>query len=205
MNYVLQLRVRAMILLWLPLLAMGAALPIYASPVLTVSALGGTQKMAIRLTGLHTSGQLRVADTEGGILYAETVLEGSSYQKVLNLQGLAPGQYVLTLDTRHEEIVQPFTITRAGLLCDPAACKTYQAPDTKLQGRSLELSWLLSSREKVLFQMQLVTGEVVYETYLAAGDQRLERRFNLNFLPAGEYLLSMSQQGKSWTKVINLQ
>ena len=205
MNYVLQLRTRAVILLWLPLLAMGAALPAYASPVLTVSALSGTQKMAIRLTGLHTNGQLRVADTEGGILYEETVVEGSNYQKVLNLQGLAPGWYVLTIDTQLEEIVQPFTITRVGLLCDPAACKTYQAPDTKLQGRLLELNWLLSSREKVLFQMQLATGEVVYETFLAAGDQRLERRFNLSFLPAGDYVLSLSQQGKSWTKAINLQ
>ncbi len=205
MNYVLQLRVRAMILLLLPLLTMGAAIPNNASPVLTVSALSGTQKMAIRLTGLHTNGQLQVTDTEGGVLYEETVAEGSNYQKVLNLQGLSPGQYTLTIATHREAIVQPFTIARTGLYCDPVACRTYMAPEIKLEGRSLEVNWLLSGREKVQFQLQLTTGEVLYENYIAAGDQRLERRFNLSSLPAGQYILVLSQQGKSWTNDISLQ
>lgn len=205
MNHVLQLRLRAMTLLLLLFVVMGAAIPAKALPVLTVSPLSGTQKMAIRLTGLHTSGQLRVTDTEGGILYEETVTAGSSYQKVLNLQGLFPGRYALNIDTGQEEIVQPFTITRSGLHCDPAACRTFQAPDVKVQGRFLEVNWLLSGQEKVLIQLQRTAGDIVYETYIPAGDQRLARKFDLTSLPVGNYILSLSQQGKSWTQAVNLQ
>ena len=205
MNYVLHLRTRAFVLLILPLLLMGSAIAAKASPVLTVSALTGTQKMAIRLTGILTSSQLQVIDIQGEILYEETIAEGSSYQKILNLQGLPNGQYNLNINAGNEEIVQPFSITRSGLRCDPTACKTFQAPDVKIKGRTVDVHWQLSGQDKVLFQLLRPTGEVVYETSIVAGDQRLSRRFDLSDLPTCDYTLQLSQQAKSCTKAVNLR
>lgn len=205
MNFVLHLRTRALVLLMLPLLLMGSAIVAKDSPVLTVSALSGTQKMAIRLTGIFTNSQLQVIDAQGEVLYEEAIAEGSSYQKILNLQGLPNGQYSLIIDAGNEEVVQPFIITRAGLRCDPSACKTFQAPEVKLLGRTVDVHWLLSGQDEVSFQLHLPSGEVVCEMSIAAGDQRLSRRFDLSALPAGDYVLHLSQQDKTWTNTIFLQ
>jgi hypothetical protein len=169
-------------------------------PFISISAVGGEKKVSLILKNLHTTTTIRLESARQGILLEEEV-NNAEYARVLNLNELEDGDYKLSVITGVRETEQPLAITRTGLSLNATERKEYFAPVIKLNGQLLDLIVLNNRLTTLKLKIEDIDGNLVYDSEVR-NVVKLEKRYNLSQLPAGEYTVVLSVGDKTYTKTI---
>jgi hypothetical protein len=135
-----------------------------------------------------------------GILLEEEITN-LEYSRVLNLNELSAGNYKLVVSTGVRETEQPIAITRTGLTLNINDRKEFFAPVVRMNGSLLDVSLLNNNLTTLKLRIEDAEGILVYEDQ-ASNVVKVEKRYNLSKLPAGEYTVVLNVGDKSYVKTI---
>lgn len=131
----------------------------------------------------------------------EEEITNTEYARVLNLNELSAGNYKLVVSTGVRETEQPISITRTGLSLNINDRKLFFAPVVRTTGQLLDVSLLNNQLTTLRLKIEDAEGLLVYEDEVR-DVVKVEKRYNLSKLPAGEYTVVLSVGDKSYVKTI---
>lgn len=169
-------------------------------PFISINQISGEKKVSLILKNLKTPTTVRLESAQEGVLLEEEITN-AEYARVLNLNELAAGSYTLVVSSGVRETEQPIAITRTGLSLNIGDRKEFFAPVLRMNGSLLDLSLLNNQLTTFKLNIEDAEGASVYEDG-ARNVVKVEKRYNLSKLPAGEYTVIMTVGSKSYVKTI---
>lgn len=170
------------------------------NPFISIHPIGDEKKVSLVLKNLKTPTTIRLESAQDGILLEEEITN-AEYARVLNLNELADGSYKLVVSSGIRETEQPIALTSTGLRLNISDRKEFFAPVVRLNGSLLDVSLLNNNLTTFKLSIEDAEGVQVYEDG-ARNVVKVEKRYNLSKLPAGEYVVLMSVGDKSYMKTI---
>lgn len=170
------------------------------NPFISINSIGSEKKVSLVLKNLKTPTTIRLESALEGVLLEEEVTN-SEYARVLNLNELSAGNYKLTVSTGTRETEQPMAITRTGLSLNINERKQFYAPTIKANGNLVDVSLLNNQLTSLKMKIEDAEGILVFEDEVR-NVVKLEKRYNLSKLPAGEYTIIILVGEKSYLKTI---
>lgn len=143
--------------------------------------LGNVQKEVISIV---------ITNIEGDVLIREFVKETSNFVKRYNMSQLDNGLYTLTVTKKTVRTVQPFEITKAGVVMTELEKKEKFIPTVNLQNDKLDVNVLLGNYNNITVTIMDNEGRKVIEdkNYVVLD---LHKRYNISKLPNGIYVIEI--------------
>ncbi len=164
----------------------------------------GFKQVALELQGFSQAVEVILLDDKNQRLLEEHIPAGAAFAKVLDLSHLKSGVYHISVGSDKRETVQPLRITAADVILYADQRIEYFAPTIRVEGRTLDVNWF-NTRVAHMEVAILETGgtEVFSETMRNV--IRVERRYNLNDLRKGRYVVCITTPRKTHFQTIDIQ
>jgi hypothetical protein len=169
-------------------------------PFISINSIGSEKKVSLVLKNLKGSTTIRLESALEGVLLEEEITN-AEYARVLNLNELSDGKYKLVVSTGLRETEQPISITRTGLSLNINDRKLFFAPVVRTTGQLLDVSLLNNQLTTLKLRIEDAEGILVYEDEVR-NVVKVEKRYNLSKLPAGEYTVVLNVGDKAYLKTI---
>ncbi len=169
-------------------------------PFISINSIGSEKKVSLVLKNLKGSTTIRLESVLEGVLLEEEITN-AEYARVLNLNELSDGKYKLVVSTGLRETEQPISITRTGLSLNINDRKLFFAPVVRTTGQLLDVSLLNNQLTTLKLKIEDAEGLLVYEDEVR-NVVKVEKRYNLSKLPAGEYTVVLNVGDKAYVKTI---
>lgn len=169
-------------------------------PFISINSIGSEKKVSLVLKNLKGSTTIRLESVLEGVLLEEEITN-AEYARVLNLNELSDGKYKLVVSTGLRETEQPISITRTGLSLNINDRKLFFAPVVRTAGQLLDVSLLNNQLTTLKLRIEDAEGVLVYEDEVR-NVVKVEKRYNLSKLPAGEYTVVLNVGDKAYVKTI---
>lgn len=166
------------------------------APSIAINKIGYEKKISVTMKNLSGSTTLTLS-VEGGNTLIEEAIKDSEYSKVFNLGELEPGTYVLSISNGLREIEQPLVINERTLVLDQRQRREFFAPLFRNNGESIDLQLMAGKMTTVSLSIRNLNGEVVFEDQLK-NVIKVERRYSLRQLPAGQYTVMVTTPEKEY-------
>jgi hypothetical protein len=170
------------------------------NPFISINSIGSEKKVSLVLKNLKGSTTIRLESALEGVLLEEEITN-AEYARVLNLNELSDGKYKLVVSTGLRETEQPISITRTGLSLNINDRKLFFAPVVRTAGQLLDVSLLNNQLTTLKLRIEDAEGILVYEDEVR-NVVKVEKRYNLSKLPAGEYTVVLNVGDKAYVKTI---
>lgn len=154
------------------------------------------KRVSIVMDQIDGGAIISISDELGSLLSEVELKQPTQLGKVLNLEQLAPGKYVVLVKTAIKEVTQPVILDETGITILKSEKKEYFYPTIKLKGENLDVNFFNPSKSKVTLSILDVYGNLVFEEENPEALQIL-KRFDLNQLEAGQYTLAVKTAEKS--------
>ena len=164
-------------------------------PFISINSIGSEKKVSLVLKNLRTPTTIRLERALEGVLLEEEITN-AEYARVLNLT-----KYKLVVSTGLRETEQPISITRTGLSLNINDRKLFFAPVVRTTGQLLDVSLLNNQLTTLKLRIEDAEGILVYEDEVR-NVVKVEKRYNLSKLPAGEYTVVLNVGDKAYLKTI---
>lgn len=152
---------------------------------------------------LETKVQLR--DAEGLVLHTRKLQPGEYLNGRFQLAALPAGTYTVEVTDAQGKTVQPFVLDRKGITSDPALATRTFYPRVELQEKLLTINYLNTSGSSTRVRLNDAQGTTVITDRLPA-EVAVQRAYNLENLPAGEYYVTLSSSDvPSYTTSLRLE
>ena len=154
--------------------------------------LGGVQKENVTIV---------IADAEDNVLVNETVNQTPNFSKRYNMTQMANGSYTLTVTKKTVRTVQPFEITRTGLVISELEKKEKFIPIVSLNNDKLDVNVLLGNYSNITVSIYDNEGhKVKQDKYYVVLD--LHQRYNISELPKGAYVVEVMAGDETFYQTI---
>lgn len=170
------------------------------NPFISINSIGSEKKVSLVLKNLRNPTTIRLESVQDGVLLEEEITN-AEYARVLNLNELSAGNYKLVVSTGVRETEQPIAITRTGLSLNINDRKEFFAPVVRTSGQLLDVSLLNNQLTTLKLKIEDAEGALVYEDEVR-NVVKVEKRYNLSKLPAGEYTIVLNVGDKAYVKTI---
>ncbi len=174
------------------------------APRLTFKPVPSTKKVSMVLEGLATKATLQVRDAKGQVLMTERIKNVKSFERILSLENLDAGAYLIVLATPMQDILQPLEITENGLVINEAKQKAYFAPAVRVNGKIVDINLLNSRISDVELMLFDSNGQPVYKENLQ-NIIKVQKRLNMTELPAGLYTLKVVTPYKAYYRDVSIK
>ncbi|MCP9237120.1 hypothetical protein [Lewinella sp. JB7] len=181
------------ILLTLLLVTAAAVLPASVKPAdLIVQADPASRTLTLRTTsGMDVPTTLKIIDENGLVLHTSQLDSGAYLSKRFQLDALPAGKYSVVLTDVVSTTSQPIVIDHQGVFADPAlATRTYY-PHVELKDDLLTVNYLNHTGRSVYIRLYDQYGQEVIADR-RPGTAVVQRAYNLENLPTGEYFVMIS-------------
>jgi hypothetical protein len=169
-------------------------------PFISINSVGTEKKVSLVLKNLKTPTVIRLESAQEGVLLEEEITN-EEYAKVFNLNELSAGNYKLVVTTGIRETEQPLSITRTGLSLNINDRKEFFAPVIKASGQLVDVSLLNNHLTSMTLKIEDVDGNLVFDDEVQ-NVVKVEKRYNLSKLPAGQYTVTLTVGDKVYSKTI---
>ena len=193
------MNVLLLLLLTVPVLANGGD-----APRVQFNHIESTKKVSLVLEGLSSEAEIEVRANDGAILMAERLRGQASVERLLNLEALPAGRYLIVVATPLRDILQPVVISPEGMVLNQGLRRTYFAPAIRTHDRSVDVTLLNGRVANVELTLLNNRGEAVYQEEMGNVVQ-VQKRLNLDQLPRGLYTLKVRTPYKAYYKDIVLR
>ncbi len=148
---------------------------------------------------------LRIIDAKDELLFEEITSNKSNFRKTFDLGSLPVGNYFLSIDNGHKELVQPIYILKDMVYVYKKERVVFFYPVFKQTDDRLDFA-LLNTDDKsdVVFSVIDENGESVFREKLH-NPLKVERRYNLSNLEGGDYVVRVDTRQKTYYKNIVLK
>ncbi len=169
-------------------------------PNVRIEQSGFEKKVSVVIERLKAQVTVQVITAEGVVLENETAT-GEKYAKIFNLENLEAGNYKIVVLTDRNEVVQPFSIKAKELVLNPATRETYFLPTLSWKNDALDVMMFNNRLMDVNLTLLDERGNTVFEDKMQ-NVLKVERRYNLNHLYRGKYLVQVSTPHKTYYQEI---
>ncbi|HMO40924.1 MAG TPA: hypothetical protein PKC76_14765 [Saprospiraceae bacterium] len=174
-----------------------------AVPTIRIEKSGSDKKISVVVERLKSNAVVQITTVAGVVLEEEKALPGA-YARIFNVENLERGSYRVVVATELTEVVQPFAIQADELTLNPQARESYFAPALKWQGELLDLTMYNNRLTDVHVTVLDKQGNVVFQDNVRKV-VKVERRYNLNDLGRGDYVVEVSTPHRSYYKNITVK
>lgn len=133
---------------------------------------------------------VRIVDTQGNILYRETLAEGA-VTRSYNLMRLPLGDYTIVTENDLRIERQNVQITKAGITLIEGSTTSYYKPYISEKGQSVNINYLAQGRPVSILVRDSKGTELYRER---AQEVSIARSLDLSSLPSGKYFVTVSDQ-----------
>ena len=156
-------------------------------------------------TGVDLATKVQLVDANGLVLHTSKLEEGDYLNRRFQLAALPAGTYTVVVTDAQGKTVQPFVLDRQGITSDPALATRTFYPRVELQEKLLTINYLNVSGGSTRVRLNDARGTTVITDRLPA-ETTVQRAYNLENLPAGEYYVTVSSADvKSYTTSLRLE
>jgi hypothetical protein len=144
---------------------------------------------------------IRIQDKSGYILWEDNFQAKGKVTKRFSFDKLPDGNYFARVSDHFKTIIQPFTV-RGGTVNIVEKDRTIRyKPVISQDGRRLDINWFTAG-EKVSIRLTDLEGNVLWQEQQREGTT-LHKRYNLDQIPAGTYILNMfSRNAQHFQEII---
>lgn len=154
--------------------------------------LGSVQKETVSIV---------IKDANENILLNELVKETPNFMKRYNMSQMPNGSYTLTVTKKTQRTVQPFEITKGGLMITELEKKEKFIPVVSYQNNKLDVNVLLGNYSNISVTIMDNEGRKVTtdKNYVVLD---LHKRYNLSDLPKGAYIVEVMAGDETFYQTI---
>lgn len=139
--------------------------------------------------------EITISEANGAVLVHENIKKSTKY----NLKHVPDGDYTLEIEDHQKVKVQQLAIQNGSLLSKGTS--TIYKPVMKAYEGKLDLN-LMAQGQDVVVTIRNSDNDVAF-TERINKEVSITRRYNLEELEAGEYLIDVTVAGKTFTRVIS--
>lgn len=172
-------------------------------PTVRIEKSGSEKKVSVIAEQLTSTITVEIATKNGFVLETKTS-EGETFAKIFNVEGLEAGNYQVIVLAGTREIIQPFTIKNNQLILNVTDRETYFVPTMKWKNDALDLMMFNNRLSDVSFRLMDERGNTVFEDSMQ-NVLKVERRYNLDELASGKYVVQVVTPHKAYYKDIVVQ
>lgn len=144
--------------------------------------LGNTEKEMVSVV---------IEDEKGNILMSEKVNQASNFIKSYNMSQLENGAYTMTVTKTTVRTIQPFNITKEGIVITALEKKEKFIPVVMLKDNKLDVNVLLNNYGKITVNIYDNVGRKVKQDKLT-DTLNFHKRYNIVQLPDGLYVVEVT-------------
>ncbi len=176
--------------------------PLQGNPNISVMVNSEAKALDVRLQHINREGYtLKLKDEQGNILAQETVKNQPSYAKRYRLNALQAGIYELTIQKSLETVVQKVALTTEGVQL--LESKKIFTPVLYKKAKVLDINALQTKQGDMTVTIFSNEGRKMFsETHPNA--VTLNKRYNLDKLPSGVYIVEIVTQDETHYDTIEL-
>nr|WP_321232839.1 hypothetical protein [uncultured Psychroserpens sp.] len=146
--------------------------------------------------------QYIIKDSQGLILYTETIKRNGSFSKRFNFTDLDDGFYTFEINKGFEIIIKPFQIeSQTVSFIENMVTKEFK-PVVRLEGDKLMISQLSPDLKSLKIEL-FYDGKCIHSEELK-GSQVLERTYKLSKEVKGDYYVSLKSDDRCFSKTFKL-
>lgn len=144
--------------------------------------LGNTEKEMVSVV---------IADEKGVVLLSENVKQAANFIKRYNMSQLENGTYTMTVTKTTIRTIQPFNITREGIVITELEKTEKFIPVVLLKDNKLDVNVLLKTYGKIVVNIYDNAGRKLKQDKLSDA-LNFHKRYNIAQLPDGAYIIEVT-------------
>lgn len=169
-------------------------------PTVNIDKVGYEKKISVIVENLLTTATVQITTDNGTVLEKETSKDGR-FAKIFNLEQLATGDYSVVITMGHKEIEQPFTIKKDELIVKHNERDEYFIPTVNINEAALDVMMLNNRLTDVDLTILDTNGKTIFQDTMK-NVIKVERRYDLNSLRNGRYMVEVKTPRKTYYKDI---
>ncbi|MDX1942203.1 MAG: hypothetical protein SFU99_16685 [Saprospiraceae bacterium] len=172
-------------------------------PTVRIEKSGSEKKVSVIVEQITSAVTVEIATKNGFVLETKTS-EGDKFAKIFNVESLEEGNYQVIVYAGTREIIQPFSIKNDQILLNAAERQTYFVPTMTWKNDALDLMMFNTRLADVNFRLTDELGNTIFEDSMK-NVLKVERRYNLDELASGKYVVEVLTPHKTYYKDIVVQ
>ena len=172
-------------------------------PSIEITKANYEKKISFSAEGITGEATLNLLDKAGVNLYTQLITDQANYSKILDIEALPDGNYVIEFVTETKEILQPFVIKSDQIQLFTADQTIRFVPTVKKTEQFIDLSFLNDQIGTIEIQINQANGSLVHEERVK-NVLKVERRFDMSKMEAGTYIVKVATSAKTYYRQVQL-
>ncbi|MCB0630364.1 MAG: hypothetical protein R2824_18385 [Saprospiraceae bacterium] len=190
----------------LAIVLLGLGLTTYANntnPDIRIATMADARKFTLELTNIDAGATTVTLYDAFGVALLQESVDKNHYGKIFNMSDLPVGDYELVITTNNRDIVQPIELTYEGVEMDTNKRSVYFAPVVLTNKTKLDVSYFRGKMTDVQISIYDQHNGLVFEEDFD-NVIKVERRYNLDSLPKGDYNVVVNTDFKSYFQTVTI-
>lgn len=172
-------------------------------PSIEITKANYEKKISFSAEGITGEATLNLLDKKGVNLYTQLIADQSNYGKILDIEALPDGKYVIEFVTETKEILQPFVIKsdRIQLFTEDQTIRF--VPIVKTTEKFIDVSFLNNQIGTIEIEINRDNGSSVHEERMK-NVLKVKRRFDMSKMEAGTYIVKVATAAKTYYREVQL-
>ena len=172
-------------------------------PSIEITKANYEKKISFSAEGITGKATLNLFDKAGVNLYTQLIADQSNYAKILDIEALPDGNYVIEFVTETNEVLQPFVIKsdRIQLFTEDQTIRF--VPVVKQTEQFIDLSFSNDQIGTIEIEINRANGSLVHEERVK-NVLKVERRFDMSKMEAGTYIVKVATSAKTYYREVQL-
>lgn len=172
-------------------------------PSIEITKANYEKKISFSAEGITGKATLNLLDKAGVNLYTQLIADQSNYAKILDIEALPDGNYVIEFVTETNEVLQPFVIKSDRIQLFTADQTIRFVPIVKQTEQFFDLSFSNDQIGTIEIEINRANGSLVHEERVK-NVLKVERRFDMSKMEAGTYIVKVATSAKTYYREVQL-
>ncbi len=172
-------------------------------PSIEITKANFEKKISFSAEGITGEATLNLLDENGVNLYTQLIADQSNYDKILDIEALPDGKYVIEFVTETKEILQPFVIKSDRIQLFTEDQITRFVPIVKTTGKFIDVSFLNDKIGTIEIEINRNNGPSVHEERMK-NVLKVKRRFDMSKMEAGIYTVKVATAARTYFREVRL-
>lgn len=172
-----------------------------SNPDIRIVKMDNARKFVLELDNIDAGATTVTLYDAYGVALLQEGVDKNHYGKIFNMSDLPSGKYELVITTHNRDIVQPIDLTFEGVDMDINKRTVYFAPTILTNKTKLDVSYFRGKMTDVEIAIYDQKNTLVFEEDFD-NVIKVERRYNLDSLPKGDYNVVVTTDFKSYYQTV---
>ncbi len=172
-------------------------------PSIEITKANYEKKISFSAKGISGEVTLNLLDNKGYTLFTQSSTGQATFGKIMDMEALPDGKYLIEFVTATQEVLQPFVIESDRIRLFTEDQITRFVPTVKASEQFIDVSLLNNQIATVEVEINRDNGTLVYEEQVK-NVLKVQRRYDMSKMGAGLYRVKITTPAKIYFREVQL-